>query len=186
MILVDRGGPFPVVRVPKYLHDAGVPWAIMDFGLEPTAIAVADVTNQQHKQLAAQSDVIAVPSDLTAQVGNALAATRDALEAINLPSEWVTAGHTWVNVLRMVTGAIQVAQRVHGILRVGGRLFPSGVTLDTRYADLSPGVRDALLQTAHEFGIDYSMLGPNSTLRAILRQFGTQLPPVSLLGVMLG
>ena len=175
--------PTGMTRVPKYVHSVGVNWAMMDFGLEPTAIVCADVTAGQHTQLAGQADVTAIPADLDSQIGGALATVAAELEALNLPSDWVNATHTYRFVLQMVTGVIRVAQRVHGIRGTNGRLFPAGKTLDTQYNQLAPGIQSALVQAAAGMGIDHSSLTNTSTLRAILRTFGNQLPPISLLGV---
>ena len=182
MIQVVRP-PTGLTRVPKYAHNSGVSWAIMDFGLEPTAILCADVSAAQHTQLSTQSDVTAIPIDLDSQLGAQLATVESALEAINLPADWIQATHTYRLVLRMVTGVVRVAQRVHGIRGTVGRLFPAGVTLNTQYNQLAPGIQSALVQAAAGMGIDHSSLTNTSTLRAILRTFGNQLPPISLLGV---
>lgn len=170
-------------RWPKYIHDQGVQWVMMDFGFQPTALVCVDVNDTQHTALSGQSDVITIPTNLDNTIGGALTQVQDALETLKFPSEWVTSGHTYREVLRMVTGALRVAQRVHGILGTNGNLFPSGVTLNTEYQDLNSGVKSALVQVAQEKNIDYSSLSPTSTLRAILRTFGTQLPSITMLGV---
>jgi len=176
--------PMGLARVPKYIHDAGVAWAAMDFGLEPTMLVCTDLSSSQHNQLANQSDVTAIPADLDSQIGSgALSTVIIKLEAMNLLADWITATHTYRFVLQMVTGAIRVSQRVHGLLHTSGRLFHPGITLDTQYNGLTVAIQNALIVAADQFGIDHSALTNTSTMRAILKTFGQQLPPISLLGV---
>lgn len=159
-------------RRPKYIADLGIrPWSMMDYGLLPVAILMADVTAQQHTDLTANSDVRAIPLNLDSTVGaGAVTATRNALEALSIPGNWVGASTTWRVVLRTTAGLFQFAQRVHG--RFGVTLLESGVTLDTTWTQLPQGAKDILLTTAQELGIDTSQATGSTTLRQIFKAFG--------------
>jgi hypothetical protein len=63
----------------------------------------ANVTTQQHNTIAAQADVIAIPADVNAEIGAAaLSNVQTRLEQLRIPADWVTAGHTYRQVLKRV------------------------------------------------------------------------------------
>jgi hypothetical protein len=158
----------------------------MDFGIEPSMLVVIDLSTAEHALLAGQADVTALPADVDQQIGTQgrLDTIVAELEALNLPGNWVNVNHTYRFVLRMVTGAFRVAQRVLGILgRTEGKIFGGGRTLETQYNQLPLNLRNALVQAADEMGIDYSHLTATSTLRVILRTFGQQLPTIDIGGL---
>lgn len=174
---------------PKYIWALGYEWAGMDYGLEAWYLVCADLPPSVHDLLVLNPDVTALPEDIDQEIGQpALTTVQAKLEAANLPADWVTASHTYRFVLRMVTGAIRLAQRCHGNVRrtgggAGGRLFPPGITLDTQYNQLAPIIQAALIEAADQFQIDRTGLTGASTMREILRTFGQQVPQAQILGI---
>lgn len=171
---------------PKYT-DPGVlgpvgefSWSGMPYPFENVYLLGADVTPEQHAALSAQADVLAVPNALDSNV-SALAVTtiQSKLEAINVPAEWVTTSLTYRQVLRRVGKIIQFAQRHRGLHAL--RLL-DGMTLDTRWNQLTEAQRTRLRSVADSFGIDYSGVTNTMTLREILRFLADQLPSFVLKG----
>ena len=77
-------------RRPKYLTELGVDWAMCDF--IDTAIAWASTTPAQETAIAANADARLIPPlDNTVAVN----ATKQALEDLSMPAQWVTAGMTY-------------------------------------------------------------------------------------------
>ena len=140
----------------------------MDYGLMPVAIAWVDATTQQHNALAANGDVRQVPANLDNAISSgAVTTTRNILEALDIPGNWVTTADTWRGILRSTAGLFQFAQRVHG--RFGTTLLPDGFTLNTTWSQLPQGAQDIILQVAQELEIDTSGATGSTTLRTIFR-----------------
>lgn len=166
-------------RGPKYLKwrlaPAGlnVRWAAMDFGLEPVMLVWADVTGGQHTALSANADVISIPANIDNNItAGALNNVKAALEGLNIPAGWVTTGHTYRQVLRIVAGLFQFAQRFHGLH--GERLFGGGFTMETQFQDLPQAVRTKLIAAAESHDYDTSALSGASTVRQILKFLADQ------------
>lgn len=160
-------------RKPKYQASIlpGVTWGMMDYGLMPVCIFVADVTAQQHSDMIANADVRAIPANLDSTVGGgAVSTTRNFLEALSIPGNWVGASDTWRSILRGTAGLFQFAQRVYG--EFGVMLIDETRTLDTTWNQLPQAAKDILLSTATELGIDTSQATGNTTLRQIYKAFG--------------
>lgn len=149
----------------------------MDMGDEPVCIVVADV-GSDHAAFAAETDVLALPSDLDQQVGAQLATVQNALESRNIPAGWVQGTHTYRQVIRVVAQAFQFMQRLQ-VVRPG-RLFTGGATLDTRFNQLPVAVRNALVAAATDLGYDTSTLSGTSTLRNILKTMADQWRQIEL------
>jgi len=72
-------------RGPKYLkwrdNPTGIdaPWAMVDYGFQPTCLVAAEVDTTQHSSLNANADLMAAPADLDSTIGNA--AQRDNVKA---------------------------------------------------------------------------------------------------------
>jgi hypothetical protein len=159
-------------------------FSAMDYGVEDLFLVKADLTAAQRTALSAQADVLVVPTNLDANV-SALAVNRiqTQLEAANLPAEWVTTSLTYRQVLRVVRKIIMFRQRLRGDF--GEALFGGGVTLDTRWNQLSAGVQQRLRDAAASFNLDTSSITNNSTMRQILRVVASQLPDAEFGGVAL-
>jgi hypothetical protein len=165
---------------PPALFD-GVDWAMMDFGLEPTALLAASMTAGQVSTLAGLSDVTMIPVNLDNTLSGNLATVQAALESLHIPADALTAGTTYRQVVRGIIAIFAVAQRFHG--RHNGQLFPAGITLSTTLGDLSQVVRNELKASAEELGYDYSGLTLTSSLRDVLKKLATQQAPGELLGL---
>lgn len=179
---------------PKYLQWAKDPdppalvtalWALMSFGREPTALVAADVSPAQHTLLAAQPDVTVIPVTLDNELGANLAIVQAELEALNLPSDMLNVNHTYRQVLRGVIAMFKVSQRLHRMTGKDGRLFPSGITLNTTIGQLPQGARDKLQAAAGELGYSYEGLTAGSSLRDVLKKLASQQAPGELLGVVI-
>lgn len=156
-----RGDP----RRPKYIPALGVAWSMADFG--DSAIVWAAASGAQETTIAANSDATVIPPlDNTVAVN----ATKNALEALNMPAQWVTAGMTYRTVLRITIGMAQLIQRVQGL---GVTVVLAG-NLDKTMAQLSATVRNAIATACDQLGIDRTNIIATTTLRAALQDFGQQ------------
>ena len=160
-------------RRPKYVVEAGVPWAMMDYGAIPWALVAADVTNGQHNALTSNADVTAFPTNLQGTIGGNLSTVVNALEAARLPAGWVNASDTYATVARTVAGLMQFAQRYTAISG-GQELVPSSINLNTQFGSLSQQRQDDLLATANSLGYSTAGLQATTTLRAILKNLADQ------------
>lgn len=139
------------------------------------SLAGMRVTAAQHATIAADPEVTAIPANLSNNVGGALNATQNRLEAMNLPAGWVTSGTTWRQVLSRVIRMLHLRRQVR-------TLFSDGVTLDSTFNSLPAGKRAALVAAADRLNIDRSDLTGASTLREILAALGGRGPALTLLG----
>lgn len=160
-------------RGPKYLKWIGHPgqtldqWAMADYGLMPTALLVADVTPAQHAQAAAQPDIVTIPENIDNTIsGAALSVVTAELEALHIPSSWVTTSHTYRDVMRRVAHLFLFAQKYSG--RHARRLIEAGFNLNTQISDLPTNVRVSLNDTAQSFGWDTSAIQGAWTVRQAL------------------
>lgn len=156
-------------------------WSAMDYGTENVFLLGVDITPAEHAALSAQSDVLAFPNALDDNVSAlALTAVQTNLEALKLPGSWVTTNHTYRQILRAVAKLIVVAQRYAGLH--GVPLFEDGITLDSRWNQLSNAQQDRLRAVADSLELDRSGITATMTLRTILRQVADQLPGLTLRG----
>lgn len=156
---------------PKYWNTilTGLYWGAYRFGNEPTLlICVRNIPEAVDAQMVAQSDVTALPLDLDTQVAAGLTTVRDTLEALNIPATWITASSTFREVVRSVSGLFQFLQRLGFYTQE--RLFSSGITLNTRWTQLSPVMQAALTSAAQSFGYSTASMTGNTTLRALLKE----------------
>lgn len=167
-------------RGPKYLkwpdNPSGmdVRWGLFDIGLLPQAIVAADVTTAQVTTLSANVDVTMVPANIDNTItALVLPAVRDALENIRIPGTWITAGTTtYRELLRMVCGLAQFAQRFHGMFNQ--YLIPDEINLNQTWGDLPDTWRQNLRACADSFQYDYSQVSLSTTIRVILKSLGDQ------------
>lgn len=184
-------GIYPDAFRPKYIDPGSLGeglditgWAAMDYGFEALFLVKADLTAAQRTALSAQTDVLVVPTNLDSTVSAAaINRIQTTLEAANLPAEWVTTSITYRQVLRRVRRIISFMQRWQGLF--GDRVFVNGITLDTRWNQLSTETQQRLRAVAQDLNLDASSITNNSTLRQILRVVADQLPDVDLGGVTL-
>lgn len=149
----------------KYVPALGVDRAIVDH--DANAIVWANCSPAQEATVAANADVILVPPlDNTV----ALVATQNALEALNIPAQWITAAMTYRDVLRALVGAAQFIQRCSGLgvpLKLAGNL-------DTQMSALPANIRQVLAAASDSLGLDRSTVTGTTTVRQIIRIAGQQ------------
>lgn len=152
----------------------------MDYGREGTMLVAANLTPAQHTTIAANGDVQAIPEALDAQIGAALATAQAAMEALNIPANWLTSAHTWRDALRIVGKAFKLLQRLDG--RVQRTLFESGITLNTLVSAVPVQLRTQLEEAATSMGIDLTGITGSDTVRQAIRVWVAQLPPFTFGG----
>lgn len=153
-------------RRPKYITELGVDWAICDF--IDNAVAWASTSPAQETAIVANADARLIPPlDNTVAVN----ATKQALEDLSMPAQWVTAGMTYRTVLRVTVGMAQLLQRASAIL--GSQISPTG-NLDRTIGSLPVATRNAISQACDQLGIDRTGIVGSTTVREALRIFGEQ------------
>lgn len=167
-------------RGPKYFHWRGtadpnplrgIVWDGMDYGLSPSFLVRADLTDEQHAALTANSDIVMIQASINAQITNpsALSAVQSILESRNIPAGWITTDDTYRTVLRTISGCFQFAQRWHQ--RYNRQIFSGGITLDTQFRNLPVAVRAEIVDVADDMNIDRTGASGTTTLRQILKAF---------------
>lgn len=158
--------------LPKYFAAIPGPWHSLDY--DDWYVVGGDLSASDHTAVSGQADVLTLPANLDATLtAGQVTTTQNALEAANLPAEWVSTAFTWRQVMRIVCGIIQMNQRFKG--RMGAKLFGGGITLNSTVGDLPANVRQKLQEAAESFGLDTSGVTLQTTLRAVWRNLGTQL-----------
>lgn len=157
--------------------DPAIEYQSMDYGVEATFLVMANVTSAQHTEISANLDVTAIPNPIGDTV-SAVAVTkaRSSLESAMLPGTWVTTTNTWADVLKTTAHVIQVMQRFSGMF---GRLFSTGVTLDTTMNQLTAGQRQNFRDAAASLGVDTSGATGATTVRDALLLFAAQMPSLT-------
>jgi len=153
-------------RRPKYVPALGVDWAMVDHG--EAAIVWANATPAQSASIGTHADALVVPP-----LGNAInvAATATALEAMNIPAQWLSAAMTYRVVLRIVIGMAQLLQRLDGR---GQKLTLTPAVLDLTVAQIPAGTRANISDAINSLGLDTSGISGTTTVREVLRMIGQQ------------
>lgn len=170
-IVVGPRGRFDQVRLPKYLGLVdGRSCTMLSYGQEDACLFVVDSTDAQHTALTANADVRAFPADLDSAVsaGNR-AQIVNALEALNVPAQWVANGQTFRVVLRRLVGIFLLLQRVHGR---GFRFLQQA--LDNQINTLPANVRQSMQDAAADLQLSTGGITGTTTLRAALTAIGAQ------------
>ena len=166
---------------PKYNAALGVPWSGMDYGREDAMLVGVDVTPQQHTALAANLDVIAIPTPLDSTVSAAaLSTVRDKIEGMKLPASWVTTANTYRQVVGVVGRVFQLMQRFDGLH--ARTFFDTGITLNTRINQLTANQRNNLQNAAASLGLDTTFVTGPMTIRTVLRTWAQAMPGFTIMG----
>lgn len=176
-------------RRPKYFADGTITanWAGMDYGIEAWMLVVADLSTQDDLTVTGKPDAFAMPFDLSQPLtAQQVTNVQNKLEAINLPAGWIDTTYTWQQVVRIVCGILSFMQRFSA-LNSNVSLFSGGVTLSTRMNQLPAGIVTLLQQAATDLQLSTTNIVNNTTIRAALKDFGTQLKdrPYNLNGMVL-
>jgi hypothetical protein len=152
-------------RWEKYVPALGVDRSVCDIG--DTGIVCAVTTPAQDAAIAANADVIQIPPlDNTV----AVTATRNALEGLDIPGDWIQAGMTYRQVLRVIIGMAQFIQLSESL---GAKVVLKG-NLDLTMAQIPIAQRNALSAAADQLGIDRSAVTGSTTVRQALHLLGSQ------------
>ncbi len=170
--VIGDGLTMQTIRRPKYSAASFVSshlWGMIDFGLEPTCIFVAEVTAPEHTTISGQTDVYSFPDDIDVQLGAQNANTlKNYLETRNIPANWAGNTDTYRSVVHVVGGMFQFMQRLNAFSPIP--LFGSGITMETRFNQLSPTMQTALIAAANSMGYDTTSISGGLTLRLALKQ----------------
>lgn len=166
-------------RAPKYFNanDPNVTsnWNAYDYGSMPTFIVASPTTPTEDTYLRAQADVYAFDADsdnLNSEIGGAtVVGLRNALEAVNLPGQWVSANNSYREMLRSTFGAFQFAQRVYGIS--GLPLVPTGTNLSTQWGFLPTENKTAIIAAMNSFGYNQDWTA-NTPFRNVIKSLADQ------------
>lgn len=172
-ITPSEGDPFSEQgRHPKYF--VGLSWAAMDYGFQPLFLVAADLTSGQDATIVGNSDVIALPFDLSGTLqGGQVQAARNALEAALIPAQWVNAQMSWQTVARMIAGMFTYMQRLNVI--VGNDvLIDSSTKLNIQFSAIPANIQQGMLDAATSLGYTVIDIQPNTQIRVILEDFATQ------------
>lgn len=163
-----RGPEYFAWRFDQNPPSVNCQWSLMDYGLMDWCLVLADTTTAQHNALRAQPDVFAVPADIDQHItSNALPTVREALEAMKIPAGWVNTSHTYREILRMIAGLFQFAERYHGMWDAA--LIDSQAQLDVTWSQIPMDRRQRILAVADSFGYDYADVTVDWTVRRILK-----------------
>jgi hypothetical protein len=165
-------------RGPKYFvwkYNQGNPvhsteWGLIDYGFEPTCMMVAQVTQADHDFLAVQSDVYAFPENIDATLGGQVSSLRTAMEAFNIPADWINASKTFREVIHMIAAVCLLMQRIKGILGNWGPFTQGGYSLSTKFSEMSLNEQGALSVAFGDMG--FTSIDPADNLRKLLRDYG--------------
>lgn len=157
--LVGTGARGDAFR-PKYVPALGVQWLACDLPRH-WVIVWADATPAQDATIAANADALVVPPlDNTI----ALVATQNALEGLGVPAQWLQSGMTYRQVVRVVVGIANFAQRCEGL---GQRITLTG-NLNLTVAALPAAIQNVLAAAADSMGLDRTGITGATTLRQVL------------------
>lgn len=164
------GGRWPYYG--KNMRDQNVVYRAVHYGVIPVCYVRADVTPAQHTALVNHANtnnvpLIVLPLNIDATIGDNLGAVQTALETLRIPSDWVSATHTYRAVLRRVLRWFLFAQRHRRLHQE--RLFPDAADLNNTVGDLPAAMRLRLAETAADLGLDTSAITAQTTLRQLLR-----------------
>lgn len=180
-------------EVPKYLPHRfnaatsgleGLAWSWATYLLGDTGLIASDTATAQHNILNAQTDVIALPTNLDSTLTQAARdKARNLLEGWNVPALWIQTGMTYRAALRTLMNIWQFHNRYVG--RFARKLFDGSISLDMTVSQMSQGVRNDLQTAAESLNLDYSAVTGATTIRQLLKGVSDQLGdvPYSIGGV---
>lgn len=172
---IKRGPRYFSWRFTQETEPLNVTWTAMDYGFVPSMLLhTPDITVEQHNTLIIHADVYDWPDNLDQSI--APADTIDTfLEAINIPTDWLTPSTTYRELLRALAGMFAFNQRYSGIAAStdgSAHSIFDNATLATRLNQLTGQEQTWFLQTVSSFGIDPNIVPLNAQLRQLVRQAG--------------
>src|SRR5262249_24048263 len=158
--------------MPKYLYDgSGTPVAgyssssMMRFGAQDWYLVGVNVTDPALDTfLVAQTDTIKVPDNLDSNIGAALSTVQKRLEGLKLPTQHLTSGTTYREMVRTAINMILFFQRLQGVNKYYNAILTGKVDLDTQWGDIPQATQNKILNAAQSFGLDTSGLTNQTTI----------------------
>lgn len=152
---------------------AGEAWSLKDYGSIDWGVIAMNAAEAKHTDLASRAEVYAFPENLdptmTAQQRGEL---NTYLEAHALPGDWLTPQDTFRSALRTITAMMLYLQRVLAILGYPANPL-AGLSLNTRYGQLTTAYQQAMSQAASELGYAWDVVA-NDQLRKIWKMMADQ------------
>jgi len=156
---------------PKYLD--GVNSSCRTYGVQPVFLCAADTNSVLDAAIQAAPDAWRLPDNLDQRVSaGVLSAVQNAMEARNIPSQWVTTLATYRDLLREVNGMFSLLQTYLGITGQRSLVIGGSVTLNTTMNQLPASVRNNLRNAATQLGVNTSAIAGNTPLREALQIVG--------------
>lgn len=152
-----------------------VEYSLIDYGLVDTGFVAALLTDPQIAQAQAQPDITMIPENLDTQLGaTAVLNTANALEALQVPADWVTTDFTYRGVLRRTLGFFQFMQRLSKL--AGDSPFSLGIDLTLQFSQLNATWQGRVRTAALDLALmNNSQTIPQTwTFRRILGYMGEQ------------
>lgn len=149
------------------------PWSMKDYGSIDMAVLAADILQADHDALILNADVYAFPENLDPTMALAnRQALNTYLEAHGVPGDWLKQGDTFRAALRTITAMFLYLQRVLAILGYPADPF-AGLSLNTRYNQLTTAYQDAMSQAANDLGYTWDVAA-NDQIRKIWKLMADQ------------
>jgi hypothetical protein len=146
---------------------------MMDYGLIDAGLVAADVSQEQHESIVANPDVAAPPQNIDQAISEAaIPQVQNVLEQLRIPADWVTTAYTYRQILRMLAGLFQFAQRHHGMHNEA--LIDNKAQLELRWNQIPQARRERIQATADALGYDYSDVLGAWLVRRILKHLAEQ------------
>ena len=165
--------PLGPARGPKYVYELSVDWGMMDYGLIDAGLVAASVTQAQHELLVVEPDVATTPEDIDQNISDiAIPKVVAVMEQLRIPAGWIDNTYTYREILRMLAGLFQLAQRHNGLH--SEEIIENQSQLELRWNQIPQAKRQRLRETADSFGYDYSEITNAWTVRRILKYLGDQ------------
>jgi hypothetical protein len=178
-------GPQDAIR-PKYFADwsqthpgDSIQAEWKDFGWDGSFLVGANVTTAQQAEIASHPDVVVIPANLDSNVGANLTTVQATLEALNIPADWINAGHSYRDIIRNVLKFFQYISRFEARELTA---FFFDMSLETLFSDITQAQRDAMLSAAVSLNLNTANITLSMKLRQVLRIILVQLPPITLMG----
>ena len=146
-------------------------FALWDYGAEPLCILGAEATAGQHNLLSNQVNLYQFPENLdTEPLPSERTALQAWLESRKVPADWIVAGQTFRQILRILWGMFQYMQRLHGT--TPDRLFAGGVTLDSTFGSLPSSMQLSMIEAGVSLGYPVGAFVSTDLLRTTLKKVG--------------
>lgn len=153
--------------------DIGEQWSMKDYGSIDMSVLAFTAAEAKHTDLIGRANVYQFPENLDVTM---VLADRQALntylEAHGIPGDWLKQGDTFRYSLRTITAMFLYLQRALAILGYPADPF-AGLTLNTRYGQLTTAYQNALSQAASELGYTWGVAA-NDQIRKIWKDMADQ------------